>query len=402
MKRSHLKIGLILVLSVACFTACYTDENKNGPIEKNGIPPRNVSEVQVTNLTGKVELRYKLPPDQDLLYVKAEYVLDNGTKMEVKASYYKSVLLLEGFAKSGEREVKLYTVNRSEAVSEPLSVVVNPKPSPLFDVFASLDIGPAFGGVFINALNVTRSEVAILVMKKDNNGDWQTTVNSIYTSTDKIAQRIRGLDTIPYQYAFTVRDRFLNTSDTLVKTIKPFFETEIPRNKYVGYKLPGDAPIGFGTTISGMFDNDYRNWPKLYITEVTYPGPHSFTLDLSQQVKLSRVKIWDYPQYSAAKGFEYYYQFNMRNFEIWGSNNPSPDGSYASWELLGTYEVVKPSGLPYGQQTDEDLRFASAGFDWEIPISAPKYRYLRIKNLKNWADAGRLAISEMRVYGDTR
>jgi hypothetical protein len=402
MKRSNLKIGFLMVLVASCFIACYTDESKNDPIEKSDIPPGQISDVKVTNFSGKAEISYKLPPDQDLLYVKAEYVLDNGTKMEVKASYYKSVLLVEGFAKSGEREIKLYTVNRSEAVSEPVTVIVNPLSSPIFDVFKSLDVGPAFGGVFINAQNTTRSEIAILVMKKDKNGDWETTVNSIYTSTDKIAQRIRGLDTLQYEYAFTIRDRFLNTSDTLFKTVKPIFETEIPRNKYLGIKLPGDAPIGFGTTIANMFDNDFRNWPRVYITEVTYPGTHSFTLDLGQKIKLSRVKIWDYPQASPAKGFEYYYQFNMKNFEIWGSNNPAADGSYGSWELLGTYEVIKPSGLPYGQQTDEDVRFASAGFDWEIPIAAPKYRYLRINNLQNWAGAGRLAIAEMRVYGDTR
>ncbi|MCB4800350.1 DUF5000 domain-containing lipoprotein, partial [Neotamlana laminarinivorans] len=78
------------------------------------------------------------------------------------------------------------------------------------------------------------------------------------------------------------------------------------------------------------------------------------------------------------------------------------DGSWASWDLLGTFEVIKPSGLPLTQQNNEDIEFAQDGFNWPIPITAPKYRYLRINNLENWAGSGRLAIAEMRVYGDTR
>ena len=92
----------------------------------------------------------------------------------------------------------------------------------------------------------------------------------------------------------------------------------------------------------------------------------------------------------------------MKKFEIWGSNDPSSDGTYASWDLLGEYELVKPSGLPLTQQSQEDLEFAQDGFDWPIPITAPKYRYIRIKNLENFAGSGRLAIAELRVYGDPR
>ena len=34
-----------------------------------------------------------------------------------------------------------------------------------------------------------------------------------------------------------------------------------------------------------------------------------------------------------------------KHFELWGSNNPNPDGSFDdSWVLLSEYESVKPSG----------------------------------------------------------
>ncbi|WP_147676550.1 DUF5000 domain-containing lipoprotein [Algibacter pacificus] len=401
MRKLILKYSAI-ALCTAFAISCSDDQNEHSPLIENNAIPGQISNIVVTDLSGKSEITYNLPNDKNLLYVKANYVLDNGTEMEVKSSYYKKSLLIEGFATAGPREVKLYSVSRNEIESEPITVTVTPSESPLFEIFRNLKVGPDFGGIFIEAENPERTDVAILVMEKDDNGDWVTNGNSIYTSTNEIFRTVRGLDTLEYDLAFTIRDRFLNTTDTLFQTIKPIYETEISRTQYTGYPLPGDAPTeDFGFGLDRLFDNNFRSWPRIYITDASAPAPHAFTIDLGQEVKISRVKIWDYPQQTSS-GFFYYWQFNMRKFEIWGSNNPSTDGSWDSWELLDTYEVIKPSGLPLTQQNNEDLEYAQDGFNWPIPITAPKYRYLRINNLENWAGTGRLAIAEMRVYGDTR
>tara|TARA_B100001167_G_scaffold85397_1_gene51445 strand:- start:35194 stop:36429 length:1236 start_codon:yes stop_codon:yes gene_type:complete len=399
MKNLMINSSCLMLLFTIVFSACSQDDNSNEPLTADSKAPGQITDVQVINLSGKSEIKYKLPNDPNLLYVKATYVLDTGREMEVKASYYEKSLLIEGYAEAGEHEVKLYTVNRSEVESEPVTVTISPNESPLFDVFRSLEVGPDFGGVFVQANNPQRAQLAILLMEKNNEGDWESTGNSIYTSTDSIFRTVRGLDTINYDFAFTVRDRFLNTSDTLFQTIKPIYEVEVPAGQYSGYPLPGDAPnTEFPFPISRMFDGNFIAWPSLYITDAAAPAPHSFTIDLGEAIKISRVKIWDHPQSATF----YYWQFNMRKFEIWGSNDPSPDGSFDSWDKLGTYEVIKPSGLPLTQQNNEDVEFARDGFSWPIPITAPKYRYLRINNLENWGGTGRLAIAEMRVYGDPR
>lgn len=401
MKNIFLRYYLIITCAIVQIS-CSDDQNAHSPLSDDVSVPGQVTNISVTNLSGKSEINYTLPDDDNLLYIKAIYQLDNGTKMEVKSSYYKKSLLIEGFAAAGPREVTLYSVSRSGIESAPVVVTINPNESPLFDIFRSLKVGPDFGGLFIEAENPDRADIAVLVMEKDDNGDWVTNGNSIYTSTNEIFRTIRGLDTLDYDFAFTIRDRFLNTTDTLFQTIKPIYETEIPRTQYSGYPLPGDAPTNdFGFGLDRLFDNNFRGWPRIYITDAAAPAPHSFTIDLGQEVKISRVKIWDYPQQTAS-GFFYYWQFNMRKFEIWGSNSPNTNGSWDSWDLLGTYEVVKPSGLPLTQQNNEDLEYAQDGFNWPIPITAPKYRYIRINNLENWAGTGRLAIAEMRVYGDTR
>lgn len=120
--------------------------------------------------------------------------------------------------------------------------------------------------------------------------------------------------------------------------------------------------------------------------------------------KLSRIVIWDYPEYVGSGGYDraYYYLGCPRRFEIWGSTDPPEDGSWDNWHKLGEYEEVKPSGLPYGQQNDEDYTTANAGVSWDFDINAPRVRYLRFKSLENWGGTTNLGIAEVQIYGDPR
>jgi hypothetical protein len=58
--------------------------------------------------------------------------------------------------------------------------------------------------------------------------------------------------------------------------------------------------------------------------------------------------------------------------------------------------------LPYGTDSAEDQATGAAGFDFEIDLSAPKARYLRIRCLENFAGGTAQSINELKVYGDPR
>jgi hypothetical protein len=73
-----------------------------------------------------------------------------------------------------------------------------------------------------------------------------------------------------------------------------------------------------------------------------------------------------------------------------------------TWTKLGSYEMKKPSGTPGLTETPSDKEAARAGFFFEADLDAPKIRYLRIKNLKNWSGFGSLSVDELKVYGDPR
>ncbi|MBL4561940.1 MAG: DUF4959 domain-containing protein [Labilibaculum sp.] len=397
-----LKSLFIFILVLAMMFACDEDDGSS-PLEHNMETPGTITNLSVENLPGKAIISYTLPSNQDLLYVKAMYTLPStGKEVEVKSSSYNNNLTVEGFFTTNEQEIKLYAVNRSEVTSDPVPVTIKPLESPIWEVFRSVEVSTAFGGFNITAENSTESDVVVLLMSENENDEWEVEDNSIYTSTAKIASQIRGLDTISYDYALTVRDRWLNYTDTLYTSVVPLYEALIPKSGYVGMFLTGDAEYHPSTSMSKMWDDNIIDWPNLYMTQSAFTPtePHIITFDIGLLAKISRVKIWDYPEYY--NGRTYYYLGCMKRFEIWGTDDPQAGSSLDDWSLLGTFEATKPSGLPYGEQNDEDYNAANAGFDWEVDINAPKVRYLRIRSLENWGGSTNLAISELQVYGDPR
>lgn len=394
---SSLRIFMLsLILS---FVACSEDQGPQ-PLEHNSNAPAQVTNVAVQNLAGKARLTYTLPSDDDLLYVVARYKLENGTPMEVKASYYSNTMLLEGFAGQAPTEVKVYAVNRSETESKPVTVTVTPSKAPIFDIFDSLVAQPDFGGIRITADNPTKEEIGILVMQKNIQGDWVPLSTSIYTSVDDIGQSLRGFEAVPQDFAIVVRDKWLNYTDTLYTNIEPFFEQLMPKSAYVGVHLANDTKVIGTYPVSNLFDGQFLEWWGSYFTDRTVDvGNHLVTWDIGKTTKLSRLRIWNFSEPIGGQRM-YYYLGAMKKFRIWGSNTLNDGTLNSNWTLLGEYEIKKPSGLPYGQENNDDLLAARDGADYEIALEKPAVRYLRIECLENWAGGKFMAVSEVHVYGN--
>ena len=391
--------GCLLLLWVVLFTACKEEVREIS--EKNTTPPGVVSETRVTNLPGGAKIEYRLPGDQDLLYVKALYTLSSGRTMEVKSSYYNNNLLVEGFADTIEYTVDLYAVNRSEVSSEKVSVTIKPLENPIWETYRSLEASAAFGGIRIFGKNEFEKDITVMVMT-DSLGEWVPSIDNIYTSVKQFDRTIRGLDTIPQTFAITIRDQYMNFTDTLVTTLTPLYEAALSKSRYSTLTLPTDAEQEYESTgLNKMWDGNNFDWPNISLTKPGVVTPQWVTFDTGVTAKMSRIVIWDYPEYTNT-GRMYFFAGNLRNFEVWGSTNPPSDGSWDNWHLLGTYESVKPSGLPSGQQSDEDYQLANGGLSYDFDVSAPKVRYLRIKSNRNWQGSTFMSIAELQVYGDPR
>jgi hypothetical protein len=399
--RLSLINNLLIAATALSIVGCGKDFNTQKPIGSSSAVPKQVTGISVRNGSGKSVISYVVPNDSVLLYVKAEYTLSTGKKAEVKASYFSDSLVVDGFADINEHEVKLYSVSRSEVKSEPITVKIKPEESPIWKVYKSIDVQTAFGGYNLTAVNKDLADISINVLRPNAVKEYEIDINkSIYTNVDAIISKVRGLDTLDYTYGFVVTDKWGNATDTLYKTFKPLYETEFSKSKFSALVLPGDAPqVTNGAAWNYAWDGKL-GWPNTSFTNQSTggTGPHMLTLDLGTTGKISRVWIRPFPE-----GTRFYYLSTMRRFEIWGATSPNLNGALDnSWTLLGSYEVIKPSGLPYGTDNTADQTEAAAGFNWEVDLSAPKVKYLRIRCLENWAGGTAQSINELSVYGDPR
>lgn len=396
--KQYFKISLLAISTALVVYAC-AKVDLNSPLTPSQGAPGVVTNVKVKNDSAKAILTYTLPNAADIAYVKAVYSLTEGRTREVKASVYDNNLVLDGFGDTLNHEVKVYAVNKAEVASEPVLVTVKPLENPIWGVFRAMKVLPDFAGIRVITRNPARYNLAIEILK-DSLGQWFP-YNGIYTATDSINSAVRGMDTLPKKLAFFVRDRFLNRTDTLFSTLTPFYETALPKGLYREYTLPGDAPSAWASNrVSNLWDGYTELWPYVNIT--TDQGkPSVITFDIGKLSQISRIVTWDYPEYlNSGRGF--FYGGNPRLFEIWASPNPPLDGSWSNWTLMATCEEVKPSGLPYGQLTNEDRTFGFAGYNWDLRADVSKMRYIRIKVNQNWAGSYFMALGEVQLYGDPR
>lgn len=361
------------------------------PIQNDGIAPGPVSNVKVVNLNGAAEISFSVPSDDDLLYIKAQYTTKKGEVRETKVSYNNNSLIMKGFGDTDAYQVRLYAVDKGENASVPVYVTVNPKTPPMKLVRDGLTVAPDFGGINVNYENKTADDLAIVVLTNDSLGHF-VPVNTYYTNFKKGEFPTRDLKAVEARFGIFVRDRWGNLSDTLYVKLTPYFEMRLDRRKMKGLVLPTDAQLGYGGDLSALFDGSVGDG-TFYHSGDAAKMPQWFTFDMGVTAKISRLVYYMRQAY-------YFALHNPREVEIWGSNNPSPDGSFTNWVLLAKHTQIKPSGLPVGQLSQADTDAALAGESIPIPTTAPKVRYIRFKTLRNWTDGTYVNFNELAVWGD--
>ncbi len=151
----------------------------------------------------------------------------------------------------------------------------------------------------------------------------------------------------------------------------------------------------------------------MFATRHNAPIPQWFTIDLGHKMSISRIQKWPRPDY------ELYSSVAPRVFQVWGSMNPNPDGSWDdSWHLLGEFEQFKPSGYGEGREvgpiTDEDKDYWYNKTEFELtptekaPDPHQTVTHLRFKILSTFAtygtDAtrGQMIIAELTFWGQLK
>ncbi len=343
-------LGILLTTWMSC-----EQSHLNGPLENDEVPPDPITNIQWEPVAGGAIITYDIPSDPDLLYVLGEYQIRPGVDQEQKSSIYDGQMTLRGFGDARDHEVTLYAVDRSTNLSEPSTVTIKPLTSPVQLAYSTLEYSSDFGGITVSLKNESQDNLVVSVLTKDSLGDWQDYEN-FYSGLPEVNFSIRGLPSRPVTFGVYIKDRWQNISDTLVKELTPLFEEEIDKTQFRELQLQGDG--GNTWDLTRLWDN----------VTTEYNGFRT----ADNEGLPTRFRTWqvhDGREYSSS---------NTRLFELWGSNNPSPDGSFEGWTKIGDYEVIKPSGLPPGELSNEDIAAAAEGDEHMVPIEAPAVRYLRL------------------------
>lgn len=418
-------VGVLLSL-IFVFLSCDHKADLNDPIGKSDAQPLPVTVKNIENINGAALVEYALPKDDNINYIEAVYKI-NGREVKTKASFYTSTLLLEGFPQAGDYAVSIYSVSFSEIRSEPVTITVSPATPPYQLVAENLDVTPIFGGVKAIYTNPTKAYLQIAFFWKNELGNWEE-YQTLYTSLESGEFSVRDLEAVEQSFAIVCRDRWQNVSDTLTITATPLYEELADISLIQSYPLPTDltyeyprAGVKTHHTIGGsgdwagdvpvMWDGNakapFPSAPWFFFqnpnTAIPYAGlPSSITIDLGRKYMLSRIVFWPRSDRSTVNYAQLYNFTHPKKFELWGSNDPSPDGAYDTWTLIKSYESVRPSGneTPGNENSTEvDRLTALNGENFDIPEGTPPYRYIRYKVFSTWGNQNYWSCSELQFYG---
>ncbi|WP_114793285.1 DUF5000 domain-containing lipoprotein [Niabella yanshanensis] len=386
------KIQILALAGILVFTSCKKD--KLGPIENNEAMPQPVSNVSFESMPGAIKLTYDLPSNSDILYVEGDYTNKQGDTKSVKASYYTNNLILEGFADTDEYVVNIRTVSRSEVRSEPKTIKVRALTPPVLSIFQTLAAREDFGGINVTFSNPTAADVAVVICYKDSTGEFVNN-ETFYTKVRNANFTSRGFESKQTTFGVYLRDRWNNLSDTLQTTVTPIFEKQLDKGLFRQVLLPTDIADGWGLPIPNLWDGKVAPDGVMWHS-ADGQMPMHITFDLGVLAKLSRFTLWQ------RSGSYLYNHGNPKRYEIWGSDAPPADGSWNNWTLLASCVSVKPSENSLGDNTAEDIAAAALGEQTNIPLSAPKVRYIRVKILETWSGGIASHISEMTFWGNAQ
>lgn len=394
----------VLAGAAACVmllsTACSDKEYYRGPYDKGGSAPGPVTKVTTRSFPGGATISYQIPADPDFWYVEAVFER-GGKQVEVRASAYSDSITVAGFGDTSMHQVQLYSVSRSQKKSDPVPVDITPLRPPVYTVFDSLSMEATFSGVLLHFANPDSASIAIVVLTQDSLGQWISAGDIYHTNQRRGSFSLRGFASEPRAFKAYVTDRWSNVSDTLSATLTPLFEEELDKSLFKNGDLPTDyyKPNQGNQTMELAWNGGGASGSGGDFT--TLPGhglPQWFTVDLGVTAKLSRLVV-----YTRTDSRFLYNSGAVKTWEIWGSNNPNKNGDWDStWTYMMTCRSVKPSGLPVGENSSEDLASVIAGWNFDFPPDAPPVRYIRWKTLENWGNVTHITIGEMTFFGQVQ
>lgn len=394
------KMSVICALILLIFTAC-----KEEVIDT--IAPGKVSNVTFRPTNGGAVLKYTIPGDDDLLYIKAVYTNAQGNEVFRVSSHYGDSIEIDGFIDETPQKIKIYAVDRSNNVSEATEIEVKPNKSFIYTVQESVVLKEQLGGVKISWRNPDKKTVFVYVNFTKGAKTYQRILSSASDSTLKM---IRGLD--PENYSFTVLVEDFNGNKTDVRELgsyKPLLEQKIDKSTWKviqNMSVDGDKWEG---TIASFWDDKVDT--KEVNTDNSYfiinrddnggmlKWPLDIVIDLNKTVLINRFVVWqrafeykNAEQNGVSIDYYYYKEENMRSFSISVSNDK------LMWTPLGVFDIGDPRDAS-GNISATKYKEAVDGHEFNLESVSQPFRYMKFSVLSNYGSETNVYGSEITLYG---
>ena len=394
------KLTFLLAFALAGFFIGSCDSSD---IKEDTTAPGKLSVQSVTPTSGGGIIHYNLPADNDILFVRADYINAQGEEVYRVSSKENDSIEISGLIDTSPVTVNLSVFDTSQNQSEVVSVDFSPNRSFIFDVLESLEITPDLGGVRVNWTNDEEKTVFIYVSITAIDGEEEIRILS--SSNQNGARFVRGLAAEEQNFSIKVEDFDGNsTPDTDFGNYTPLFEEKIDKTSWrlvSNLSVNGDAWEGqtvnfwddIVDTVSTNSDNSY------FIIYRSLNGgvlrwPLDIVIDLNKTVKINRFKVWQRAfWYNGPANTAYYYQAeNLRSFDIYVSKDK------VEWQLLGNFDIGDPSDGS-GNIPDDKIDEAAQGHDFNLEEVSPEFRYFKFSITANYGSDTYVHGSEISLFG---
>lgn len=396
-KRTHI---LKLFSATIAFVASGCDSHE----ANDTTPPGEVVIVSVQPTNGGGIINYDLPPDNDILFVRADYTNAQGEQVFRVASKHENSVEISGMLDSTPVEVQVRVVDHNQNQSKGVAVEVVPERSFIYDILEDISLVADLGGVRVSWENLEEKTVFIYLYIEVNGVEEVRILSSNARTNSKF---VRGLAALPTKFSVKVEDFDGNQSSIRqVGQYTPLFEEKIQKDTWIlveNLSINGNAYEGSTVNFwDDIIDTASTNSDNSYfiINRADNGGvlrwPLDIVIDLNKKVKINRFKVWQRAYWYGAPNdpFEpYYYQAeNLRTFDLYVSNDK------LEWQLVGSYDIGDPMNND-GNIPPEKLEEAALGHDFNLEEISPEFRYLKFSITANFGSDTFVHGSEISLYG---
>src|SRR5258705_3622632 len=197
--QRHRLLGGMILLLLALQPGCKKTDGYNIVVSTDKTKPGVVTNIKVANFSGGAYITYSLPESKNILYVQAEYKINDKASRQSKSSYYSDSVTVGGFARSQDYQVVLWTVSRADVRSDSVVGTVHPDTPAYTKVARTVKMTNDFGGVSIMALNKEHAPIGVITISPDAQNKLQV-ISQNYSEQDTIQFSLRGYDTVSRKF----------------------------------------------------------------------------------------------------------------------------------------------------------------------------------------------------------